>query len=209
MILNRQRTVRVARPPLELFLRRVREQLGLNGANVTICLVSDAEIARMNEAFRKKKGPTDVLSFPAETSRTAVLPPRRALREHRGSPVAENPWKSSFQELKPVGSRRSRSELQLRAPKEMIFSEARLAVPKRTTRQRASVPEVSSDFLGDIAISPETARRNAKKYNRTLARELQILILHGVLHLLGYDHETDGGLMTRIENKLRRKLGLS
>lgn len=209
MILNRQRTVRVARPPLELFLRRVREQLGLNGANVTICLVSDAEIARLNEAFRKKKGPTDVLSFPAETRRPAVLPPRRALREHRRSQAAEDPWKSSFQGLKPVWSRRSRSEPKLRAPKEMIFSEDCLGVPKRTTRQRASAPEISSDFLGDIAISPETARRNAKKYNRTLAGELQILILHGVLHLLGYDHETDGGLMTGIENKLRRKLGLS
>jgi probable rRNA maturation factor len=71
----------------------------------------------------------------------------------------------------------------------------------------ASVPE--ANFLGDIAISPATARRNAKKYNRTLPSELQILILHGVLHLLGYDHETDRGQMTRIEHRLRRKLGLS
>jgi rRNA maturation RNase YbeY len=205
MILNRQRTVRVARPPLELFLRRVREQLGLSGANVTICLVSDAEIARMNEAFRKKKGPTDVLSFPAEIRRPAVLPPRRA----RGSQVAENPRKSSFQGLELALSRRSGSELKPRTGNEMIFSDACLAAPKRTARQRASAPEMSSDFLGDIAISPETARRNAKKYNGTLAGELQILILHGVLHLLGYDHETDRGLMTRIENKLRRKLGLS
>jgi probable rRNA maturation factor len=91
----------------------------------------------------------------------------------------------------------------------MTFSEACLAVPKRTTGQRASAPEGDSDFLGDIAISPATARRNAKKYHRTLPSELQILILHGVLHLLGYDHETDRGQMTRIENELRRKLGLS
>ena len=65
MILNRQRTVRVAQRPLQLFLRRLQEHLGLGGADVAICLVSDAEIARMNETFRKKKGPTDVLSFPA------------------------------------------------------------------------------------------------------------------------------------------------
>ena len=58
------------------------------------------------------------------------------------------------------------------------------------------------------SISPTTARRNAKKYKRTLPGELQILILHGVLHLLGYDHETDRGQMTRIENRLRRRLGL-
>jgi probable rRNA maturation factor len=66
-----------------------------------------------------------------------------------------------------------------------------------------------ANFLGDIAISPATARRNAKKYNRTTPSELQILILHGVLHLLGYDHETDRGQMTRIEHRLRRRLGLS
>ncbi|MGA2430172.1 MAG: rRNA maturation RNase YbeY [Candidatus Acidiferrum sp.] len=209
MILNRQRTVRVARPPLELFLRRVREQLGLNGAGVTVCLVSDAEIARMNQSFRKKKGPTDVLSFPAETRRRGVLPRRRALRQRTGSQVAENARESSLPGLKPVLSRRSTSELKLRPSKEMTFSEACLAVPKRTTGQRASAPEGDSDFLGDIAISPATARRNAKKYHRTLPSELQILILHGVLHLLGYDHETDRGQMTRIENELRRKLGLS
>ena len=50
--------------------------------------------------------------------------------------------------------------------------------------------------------------RYAKKHGRTLPNELQILILHGVLHLLGYDHETDNGQMTRVENRLRRKLGL-
>ncbi len=65
MILNRQRAVRVARRPLELFLAHVRRELGIGQADVTICFVSDAEIARMNQAFRKKRGPTDVLSFPA------------------------------------------------------------------------------------------------------------------------------------------------
>ena len=86
MILNRQRTVRVARPPLELFLRRVREELGLASADVTICLVSDAEIARMNESFRKKKGPTDVLSFPTITRRKpqAVPRPRSDNGKHTG-----------------------------------------------------------------------------------------------------------------------------
>jgi probable rRNA maturation factor len=64
-------------------------------------------------------------------------------------------------------------------------------------------------FLGDIAISPATARRNAKMLGRTMASELQVLILHGVLHLLGYDHETDRGQMDRVEARLRRRLGLT
>jgi probable rRNA maturation factor len=166
MILNRQRTVRVARPPLEAFLARVREQLRLNGAEITVCLVSDPAIARMNQKFRHKKGPTDVLSFPSNPGQDRSAIPRQRLR----------------------GQGRA------------------LAVPKRTPSNRASAPE--GHFLGDIAISPATARRNAKKFRRTLPGELQILILHGVLHLLGYDHETDNGQMTRVENRLRRKLGL-
>jgi probable rRNA maturation factor len=64
-------------------------------------------------------------------------------------------------------------------------------------------------YLGDIAISPDTARRNARRFGRTLDGELRALILHGVLHLLGYDHETDHGEMDRRERRLRRELGLS
>jgi len=72
----------------------------------------------------------------------------------------------------------------------------------------ASSASSVSPVLGDIAISPETARRNARRFNRTLPDELRILILHGVLHLLGYDHETDRGEMLRLERRLRRELGL-
>jgi len=149
MILNRQSTARLARRPLELFLRRVWDELGLEEAEVTICLVSDAEIARMNAAFRGKKGPTDVLSFPAAEKR------------------------------RPLGIKRGR-----RGP-------------------------IKNRYLGDIAISPATARRNAQTYGRTLGNEIRILMLHGVLHLLGYDHETDRGAMDRLERKLRLRLGLA
>jgi probable rRNA maturation factor len=64
-------------------------------------------------------------------------------------------------------------------------------------------------FLGDIAIAPETARRYAKKNNRSVDAELRVLMLHGVLHLMGYDHESDQGQMNRIEQKLRRRLGIA
>ncbi len=63
-------------------------------------------------------------------------------------------------------------------------------------------------FLGDIAISPVVARRNARTLGRTLPVELQVLILHGMLHLLGYDHEADRGEMERVELRLRRRLGI-
>lgn len=63
-------------------------------------------------------------------------------------------------------------------------------------------------FLGDIAIAPAVARSYAKKNGRSFQTELCVLILHGLLHLLGYDHEADRGQMDRVEHKLRRKLGL-
>jgi probable rRNA maturation factor len=60
--------------------------------------------------------------------------------------------------------------------------------------------------LGDIVISVETAARNAGEHRRTLAQELDVLALHGFLHVLGYDHETDEGTMDRLERRLRRRL---
>jgi len=60
--------------------------------------------------------------------------------------------------------------------------------------------------LGDILISVATAARNAPRFGRTLARELDVLALHGFLHVLGYDHETDDGTMDRLEGRLRRRL---
>jgi probable rRNA maturation factor len=60
--------------------------------------------------------------------------------------------------------------------------------------------------LGDVVISVETAARNARALGRTLARELDVLALHGFLHVLGYDHESDGGTMERLERRLRARL---
>jgi probable rRNA maturation factor len=64
----------------------------------------------------------------------------------------------------------------------------------------------SEAALGDIVISVETAERNARAQRRTLAQELDVLALHGFLHVLGYDHETDDGAMDRLERRLRRRL---
>jgi len=62
---------------------------------------------------------------------------------------------------------------------------------------------------GDLAISVETAARQAAEFGHPLAAELQTLILHGVLHLAGYDHEYDAGRMARKEAALRRRFGLA
>jgi probable rRNA maturation factor len=66
-----------------------------------------------------------------------------------------------------------------------------------------------SSHLGDIAIAPAVARSNAQKFGRSFDDEMRILILHGMLHLMGYDHESDEGQMDRRERQLRRELGLA
>lgn len=60
--------------------------------------------------------------------------------------------------------------------------------------------------LGDIVISLDTAAKNARSLGRTLPQELDVLALHGFLHVLGHDHETDDGTMDRIERRLRKRL---
>ena len=71
-----------------------------------------------------------------------------------------------------------------------------------------SFPSEEEGQLGDIAISVETAARQAKENGLTLNGEIAQLILHGLLHLSGYDHETDNGEMNREELRLRKTLGL-
>jgi probable rRNA maturation factor len=64
-------------------------------------------------------------------------------------------------------------------------------------------------LAGDLAISVETASRQAEGLGHPVAAELKILTLHGLLHLAGYDHETDSGEMARKESALRKRFGLS
>lgn len=181
MVINRQRRVRVAVRPLDEFLDRVRCGVGFQQHDFTVCLVSDAAIARLNRAFRGKRGPTDVLSFPANG-----MPPNQPSRE--------------------AGKQRLR-----------LTAAAQAGGPLRRRQAMDSSPSLTSStsftscssYLGDIAISPEAALRNARRFARTLSQELRVLILHGVLHLAGYDHEADRGEMDRLERRLRRRLGLS
>jgi len=73
---------------------------------------------------------------------------------------------------------------------------------------KSAARALHGEFLGDIAISPTVAKRNAQRFGRTMAEEIRILLLHGILHLMGYDHESDRGEMEREEAKLRRRLRL-
>jgi probable rRNA maturation factor len=84
---------------------------------------------------------------------------------------------------------------------------ARAGKTRRSAGEGAA-PEFKN-FLGDIVISVDTAKTNAHREGHSTLNEVRWLILHGVLHLLGYDHERDHGEMTRLEHALRSRLGIS
>lgn len=75
--------------------------------------------------------------------------------------------------------------------------------------QDRSVSSVRSvAFLGDIVIADGVAKRQAKEAGHEIQTEIRVLALHGLLHLLGYDHDADDGKMARVEARLRKKAGL-
>ena len=95
-----------------------------------------------------------------------------------------------------------------------IVSDRRMRALNRQFRGKDKVTDVlsfpaeSRGFLGDIVIAAGVSKRQAREAGHSAATELRVLALHGLLHLLGYDHETDDGRMGRAEARLRRKAGL-
>jgi probable rRNA maturation factor len=78
----------------------------------------------------------------------------------------------------------------------------------RSTTDVLAFPDNEGYRLGDILISAPRARVQGRRLGHSTEQELKILLLHGLLHLLGYDHERDAGDMRRLENRWRRRLGL-
>ncbi len=72
-----------------------------------------------------------------------------------------------------------------------------------------ALPEVAREFTGDIVISADIAASNARCYGHSASQEVKTLVLHGALHLAGYDHERDRGEMARREERLRIHFGLA
>ena len=95
-----------------------------------------------------------------------------------------------------------------------IVPDARVQALNRQYRRQdkptdvLSFPSDETGYLGDVVIAAGVARRQAREAGHTLGTELRVLALHGLLHLLGYDHERDEGRMARLERRLRRKGGL-
>lgn len=97
----------------------------------------------------------------------------------------------------------------------LVTNDRRMRELNRWYRQKNHATDVLSfpgnpklDHAGDIAISGDIAARNARKLGHSHTTELKVLILHGMLHLGGYDHESDTGEMAGLEDHLRSQLGL-
>jgi probable rRNA maturation factor len=76
-----------------------------------------------------------------------------------------------------------------------------------SAKSASSAPSAAG-FLGDIVIAAGVAKRQAKDAGHVIRTEIRVLALHGLLHLLGYDHDTDDGKMARVEARLRKQAGL-
>jgi probable rRNA maturation factor len=155
MIANLQTKVPVQLAGARVFVRGISAALGLKGQWFNVCFVDDSHIRRLNEEFRGKPRPTDVLSFPWQDRGPCRLGAASPRKDQEGG------WEDEF-----------------------------------------------AGFLGDIVISAETAWRNAAAAGHSTWNEIRWLILHGTLHLLGYDHATGDGEMTALELSLRGRLGI-
>jgi probable rRNA maturation factor len=139
-VVRRSRVPGVRTAVIRAEARRVLTALGESSAELTVSLVGDAEMQRLNREYRGKDRPTDVLAF--------------ALREGRRAPGDET-------------------------------------------------------VLGDVVISLDTAARQARQHRVSTADEVRTLLIHGMLHLLGYDHERSAAAARRmqaVERRLKRDL---
>ena len=152
----------------------------------------------------------------AGASRTSLARLRVAVTDGKGRPL---PSSGLDRWLADVAPRRARGSMTV-----ALVSDARMRALNRRYRDRDYATDVlsfpaetdqsspqspaSSLHLGDIVIARGIARRQARAAGHPRTEELRILALHGLLHLLGYDHERDNGQMARLEQRLRRKGGL-
>jgi probable rRNA maturation factor len=143
-----------------------------------------------------------------------LMADRRRLRvvvsDERGRPLRVRGLASWLRRVAPV---RARGTVGV-----ALVSDARIRALNRTYRRKDYATDVlsfpsedveRSGFLGEIVIARGVARRQSRAAAHPEATELRVLALHGLLHLLGYDHERDDGRMARAEQRLRRKGGLS
>ena len=144
------------------------------------------------------------MTMPAAPARRTRL--QVAVTSHTGRPVRATGLASWLSGVAPA---RARGEVSL-----AFVSDAAIRKLNREHRRKdaptdvLSFPSGEARFLGDIVIAAGVARRQARRAGHGFGVEARVLALHGLLHLLGYDHQRDDGRMRALEARLRRKGGL-
>jgi rRNA maturation RNase YbeY len=176
---------------LSQYVRSLKRQLRLGKREFNVCFVDEEAMRELNLAYRGKDQATDVLSFPWTEGEIGA---GQGSYPHQATGRSADLFSRSA--AFPLWAGRAADlEKQICA-----------TLPSRSARRgRAEF----ANFLGDVVISVETARRNAAAEGHSVLNEIRWLILHGVLHLLGYDHESDSGEMVALELALREKLGVA
>jgi probable rRNA maturation factor len=145
----------------------------------------------------------------------ALDPPEARPKSSGNSPVLIDPPREDLQQAALQRfARRAQHLAGVRGQVDVLITDnRRLRELNRRFRRKNSPTDVLSfprpdERGGDIAISAEIAAQNAVRYGHTMHDELKVLILHGMLHLAGYDHERDNGEMAGRESRLRARMGL-
>jgi rRNA maturation RNase YbeY len=133
-VINRQDRVAVDRRKIGAAARKILDRLGYRGYELTVVLVDDREITRLNRQYFRRNRPTNVISFPM---------------------------------------------------------------------MDGTAPSLPAKVLGDVIISADTARRDAEEVRKKAGEEILFLLIHGILHLAGYDHE--GTKKERLEMEAKEK----
>ena len=130
------------------------------------------------------------------------------VNRQRRQKIEMEPWKELAEQiLKVIGNDQRSATIAFVSDKKIRELNSRFRGINKST-DVLSFPAEEPDNLGDIAISVDTAAAQSVQNGLTLNEEISQLILHGLLHLSGYDHETDNGEMNKLELKLRQQLGI-
>ena len=194
---------------------------------VVVALVCDRKMRALNREFRGVDRATDVLSFPATAAvapGAGIAPPTEAGAAGGGiepaghaAPDGDGQLEAGFPA--PAAGLDGRAGEAGSAPRCEAGFPAPAAGLDGHPGEAGSAPMCEAGFpppaadlerhLGDVVIATGVARRQARAAGHPLGAELRRLALHGLLHLLGYDHERDTGQMERLERRLRRRGGLA
>jgi probable rRNA maturation factor len=166
------------------------------GSSVTFRRVPASLRRAAIERFARKLQKEVVKSRPFDTLITGDAELRRLNRDFRGKDYPTDVLSFPF------------GDFAVKSPKPLPNGRGSDGRSMLLAEPRPSGSGFRTLFLGDIAISLGRARVQAREFGHTVEQEVQILMLHGVLHLCGHDHDTDSGAMARAEKRWRAKLGL-